>query len=259
MIITTGDDPAETIMQQAQALAGKTGWRYVARGKRSIGKLIDASGAEAAICLVQGTARLHRAGEPVRAFHPSMGFIRAKRILKGESDPMLDAAGMMPGDSVIDCTAGLGGDSLVFSVLAGPAGAVTAVESSPQLYALLLAGMAVYDSGLQKVDEALRRIEVKGTDHLDYLRSLPSGSRDIVYFDPMFRDPLHDSAAIGSLRDLANGSALSAESVEEAKRVARKTVVLKEKRGSTEFARLGFTELARGNAKTSYGVIRIEY
>ena len=100
---------------------------------------------------------------------------------------------------------------------------------------------------------------MKGTDHLDYLRSLPSGSRDIVYFDPMFRDPLHDSAAIGSLRDLANGSALSAESVEEAKRVARKTVVLKEKRGSTEFARLGFTELARGNAKTSYGVIRIAY
>ena len=146
MIITTGDDPAETIMQQAQALAGKTGWRYVARGERSIGKLIDASGAEAAICLVQGTARLHRAGEPVRAFHPSMGFIRAKRILKGESDPMLDAAGMMPGDSVIDCTAGLGGDSLVFSVLAGPAGAVTAVESSPHLYALLLAGMAVYGS-----------------------------------------------------------------------------------------------------------------
>ena len=48
-------------------------------------------------------------------FHPSMGFVRLKRVLNGKPDPMLEASGMEEGDSVLDCTAGLGADALVFS------------------------------------------------------------------------------------------------------------------------------------------------
>ncbi|MNO08604.1 hypothetical protein D3C81_2313430 [compost metagenome] len=56
----------------------------------------------------------------------------------------------------------------------------------------------------------------------------------------------------------ANAAALTTESVAEAIRVARKTVLLKEKALSGEFSRLGFTELLRASAKTSYRVISID-
>lgn len=118
--------------------------------------------------------------------------------------------------------------------------------------------MSQYVSGQIKVNEALRRIDVRLGDHLEYLKAQPDNSIDIVYFDPMFRVPMTDSAAISPLRKFANPAALSTESVAEAVRVARKTVLLKEKALSGEFARLGFTELLRTSAKTSYGVITID-
>jgi 16S rRNA G966 N2-methylase RsmD len=210
------------------------------------------------IVVLDGGARLVRPGEEPMDFHPSMGFIRAKRILKGESDPMLDAACMREGDSVLDCTAGLGTDALVFSVKGGMDTVVTAVESSPSLSALLSEGLAYYTSGVNEVNESMRRINVLNRNHLDVLRSLPDLSMDIVYFDPMFREPLMDSSAIRPLRWFANSEPLSEESIQEAVRVARKTVVLKEKRGSGEFARLGFTEQERAHSKISYGVITVD-
>ena len=95
----------------------------------------------------------------------------------------------------------------------------------------------------------MRRIEVRHSHHLDYLKSLPDQSVDIVYFDPMFREPITDSASINPLRHYANGEPLDAESVREAIRVARKTVVMKEARSSGEFERLGFALPERENPK----------
>lgn len=104
----------------------------------------------------------------------------------------------------------------------------------------------------------MRRIEVRHSHHLDYLKSLPDRSVDIVYFDPMFREPIAESASIHPLRHYANGEPLEMESVREAVRVARKTVVMKEARSSGEFERLGFTLPERGKSKITYGVISID-
>lgn len=258
MIITTGERPKPEVAAHARSLADRLGVKYAPRGNLSLRKLIAAYGDDDVLIILLDEVRLVRAGNPQLQFHPSMGFIRAKRVLKGEGDPMLTAAGMAPGDSVLDCTAGLGTDSLLFAVSGGEGSAVTALESSLPLYALLSEGMARYDSGLPEVDAALRRIRVVHSGHLEYLQSLPDRSVDIVYFDPMFREPLEDSSAISPLRAFANPSPLSPGSVAEAVRVARKTVVLKEKRGSGEFERLGFEERVRQGTKTSYGVISID-
>ncbi|AIQ13211.1 class I SAM-dependent methyltransferase [Paenibacillus durus] len=258
MIITTGDRPLTEVAARAERLAERLGVRYIARGNLSMNKLFSRyGGAEVLVVLLEGV-RLLRPDRPQLQFHPSMGFVRAKRVLKGDGDPMLDSAGMAPGDSVLDCTAGLGSDALLFAVRGGERSCVTALESSLPLYALLAEGMANYTSGIEEVDAALRRINVVNSDHQSYLASLPDGSVDIVYFDPMFREPLEDSAAISPLRAYANSASLSQESVLAAVRVARKAVVLKEKRGSGEFSRLGFEEMLRPGAKTSYGVIRID-
>lgn len=258
MIITTGFDPIPEIVQRARALAEHTGTKFIPRGKLSVRRLVERYGDEDILVILQEAVRLITPGTPPMEFHPSMGFVRAKRILKGEPDAMLEAARMEPGDSVLDCTAGLGSDSLLFAVLGGEGSTVTALESSLPLYALLSEGMKHYTSGQAKVNEALRRIRVVHSEHLEYLRGLPDKSVDIVYFDPMFRVPLMDSSAISPLRQFANTSALSEETVAEALRVARKTVLLKEKALSGEFNRLGFTELLRGSAKISYGVIHID-
>ncbi|OBZ18211.1 SAM-dependent methyltransferase [Bacillus sp. FJAT-27264] len=257
MIITTGNDPIPEIVQRAVSLAERTGCNYVPRDNLSLPKLVKRHGEEEVLVVLQEAVRLIRPGMPPMEFHPSMGYVRAKRILKGETDPLLSAADMIPSDSVLDCTAGLGTDSLLFSVYGGETSKVTALESSLPLYALLIEGMSQYTTGKERVNEAFRRIQVVNSDHLDYLRAQPDRSVDIVYFDPMFRVPLTDSASISPLRQYANGEALSPESVAEAKRVARKTVLLKEKALSGEFERLGFTELLRGSSKTSYGVIKI--
>ncbi|MGN7760213.1 class I SAM-dependent methyltransferase [Paenibacillus sp. 22594] len=258
MIITTGFDPIPEIEIRAKNLAVKTGTIYAQRGKLSMAKMVERYGDGEILVVLQEAVRLITPGMPPMEFHPSMGFVRAKRIIRGEHDPMLEAAGMVPGDSVLDCTAGLGSDSLLFAVHGGEESMVTALESSLPLCALLLEGMSHYISGQEKVNAALRRVRVVHSDHLTYLREQPDHSIDIVYFDPMFRVPLTDSAAISPLRQFANAEALSPESVAEAVRVARKTVLLKEKALSGEFSRLGFTELLRASAKTSYGVISID-
>lgn len=258
MIITTGDKAGEKIISRAEALASRTGSLYVPRRHTSLPKMADMHGNADIIVVLDGGARLVRAGEDPMAFHPSMGFVRAKRIIKGESDPMLDSARMSEGNSVLDCTAGLGTDALVFAVKGGLNAKITAVESSPSLAALLSEGLAYYTSGVEEINAAMRRVNVLNQHHLDVLRSLPDGSMDIVYFDPMFREPLMDSSAIRPLRWFANSDPLTEESIREAVRVARKTVVLKEKQGSGEFARLGFSEQERAHSKISYGVITVD-
>lgn len=258
MYITTGDTEAPSLVERARKLAETTGGIYVPRNKKSLPKLIERYGVNEILVVLQGKARLYRKNAPQLEFHPSMGFVRAKRVLRGEPDPMLEAGAVLEGDTIIDCTAGLGTDALVFSVAAGKQGRVIACESSLQLYTLLVEGMSYYESNQPEVDEAFRRIELRHANHLDLLRSMPDRSCDTVYFDPMFREPMMDSSAIQPLRDYANSHALDIQSILEAKRVARKRVVMKEKRGSAEFTRLGFEVLDRANAKTLYGVINVE-
>ncbi len=258
MIVTTGDSPADAELRRAGQIAEQAGIRLVPRSRTSIPNLFSKYGAEAVLIVTQGKVRLFRQEQPVLEYHPSMGYVRAKRLLRGEPDPMIDASRAAEGDSVLDCTAGLGTDSLVFAVRVGPQGRVCALEASPELSVLLREGLSSYEVEKSAVTEAMRRVEVIHADHLDYLRSLPDDSFDVVYFDPMFRKPVYDSSAISPLRAFADARPLSVEAIEQAVRVARKTVVLKEKKGSGEMERLGFAPDGRSHAKITYGVIPID-
>lgn len=258
LIITTGDHSAAEPVQRAMALSRKSGARFVPRNRTSLSKLSQRYGDDDILVILEGGARLHRTGAEPLTFHPSMAFVRAKRVLRGEPDTMLEAAGVRPGDTIIDGTAGLGSDSSVFSLGAGPTGRVIALEDSLSLWALLTEGLAYYESGVALYDAALRRIETRHVHHLEALREMPAKSADVVYFDPMFRDPIMESSAISPLRTFANNEGLSEEAIEEACRVARRSVVLKEKKGSSEFARLGFQEIGRSHTKIVYGVISLD-
>jgi hypothetical protein len=89
-----------------------------------------------------------------------------------------------------------------------------------------------------------------------FLRQAPSESFDVVYFDPFFRVSVKGADQLAPLRVTGDLNSLDMEAVREACRVARRRVVVKERKGSREFARLGFERVTGGRyARVAFGVI----
>ncbi|HHY27954.1 MAG TPA: class I SAM-dependent methyltransferase [Desulfitobacterium dehalogenans] len=202
-------------------------------------------------------------------FHPSMALLRVLQILRGEGDRFLEATGLQEGDVFLDATLGLGTDALVAAMQVGGQGKVIGIEHSPILAALVKDGLRSLAQGAyphvqnldkakawQALSEAAQRIEVFWGDHLELLVRYPSSFTDVVYFDPMFRHTREKSASIRPLHEVANSCSLESEAVAEACRIAKRRVVLKERKGSQEFSRLGFSIQEGGNySHVDYGII----
>ena len=159
---------------------------------------------------------------------------------------------------VLDCPLGTGADAIIESFAVGATGSVTALEANPIIAAVIGDGLAHATGDNYEMHAAMRRISVHAADALDYLCAQADGSYDAVYFDPMFRRPVHESEGMNALRVLADARALTAEVIAEARRVARRRVVMKERRESAEFARLGFDTLTGGKySRIAYGVMEL--
>ncbi|MDA8227639.1 MAG: class I SAM-dependent methyltransferase [Desulfitobacterium hafniense] len=207
-------------------------------------------------------------GKEKLSFHPSMALLRIINLIRGKQDRFLMATGLGPGDRICDATLGLATDALIAAVAVGEHGMVTGIENSPILAALVEDGLKYMAEGFPpsldnpdkteawaKLMNASARVEVNWSDHLSFLKNLPDKSYDVVYFDPMFRRTREDSASIRPLHSLSNPSALTLEAVEHACRVAKKRVVLKERKGSNEFTRLGFYIAPEGKySEVDYGI-----
>lgn len=259
MIVTTSQSPNSEIYQQAIRLSQELQAKYVDRRQMTVTKLLSKSSDGKVLVCTDHELRLYDAqstdvSKPL-IYHPSMAFVKMKAMLAGNQEPLIKISHCESGDTVLDCTAGLCSDSLLFSLATGERGRVIALESQQLLYTIVREGLANYRTGIVEIEKAMRNIELVHAEHIQYLAQLPDKSVDIVYFDPMFRQPLHESSAIKAIRNVANPSPLLVESILHAKRIARKSVVLKEHSMSDEFERLDiprYTE-ARGN-KVAYGV-----
>lgn len=193
-------------------------------------------------------------------FHPGLAVVRLKRLAAGGRDVMCEAMGLELGLRVLDCTLGMAGDAIVVSYVVGESGIVHGIESAQSVAATVAAGLKLYPeehglTGPGGLTAAMRRISVSWCDHLDYLSGLATGSYDVVYFDPMFRKPVDAAGSLTGLRRYANAQQLSVEALREAKRVAARRVVVKERAGSSEFARLGLAPVGRSNGRVGYGWI----
>jgi 16S rRNA (guanine1516-N2)-methyltransferase len=246
-------------VERLERVAKWFGCTTMARRKDSLASVLQRSGADAVIV----------ADEPVRIvfkedidhplfFHPGMAHQRISQLRKGGVDRLVSVADVRADDVVLDATMGLGSDSLVLAEAVGPSGRVIAVESSTVL-ARLFQYAQTYERHLHPfVAEALTRVEVHVGHHLDILRTMDEGAVDIVYFDPMFRSPLHNASSdLESARSITNPSPLSREAWEAAKQVARRAVVLKERPGFGEFERFGLAP-DKPRAKFAFGVWRKE-
>jgi 16S rRNA (guanine1516-N2)-methyltransferase len=258
MFVTTSYHPTPAELELAGSLAARLSCRYVERRQSSLTRLQQTYGEQDMVVVTTKNLRYFPAGsEEPFFFHPSSAQVRVKRLLNGVPDGLLTAAGVQAGDQVLDCTAGLGSEAILFSFVVGSEGSVTALESEKPVALLVQEGLRTYRSGLGVLDEAMRRVKLVHADHLQYLKELESGSMDVVYFDPMFRQTIEETHAIAPLKAVANHNALDPEAVREACRVARKRVLLKEHKESGEFNRLGFRMLLRPNTKIAYGVIDV--
>ena len=259
-IVTTvrrGQKYTEANRALAARTAAALGIPNVPRGNDSLEELRAAYGVDAVLVARRGLLTLVTA-EGELFFHPGMSHLRIKNLLLGHGDHLVSALGLVEGMHVLDCTLGTGADAIVESFAVGAQGTVTALEANPLIAAVIADGLAHATGDNYDMHAAMRRITVHHADALTFLRAQADGSCDVVYFDPMFRRPLHESAGMNALRALADSRALTTETIAEARRVARRRVVMKERRESAEFERLGFTHLTGGKySRIAYGVMEV--
>ena len=258
-VVTTvrrGHKYTEANRRLAAETAERLGIPNVPRGSDSLGDLRARYGVGNVLVARSGRLTLDTASGEL-FFHPGMSHLRIKNLMRGQGDHLVAALDLRAGMHVLDCTLGTGADAIVESYAVGETGRVTALESSPLIAAVIGDGLAHATGDNYDMHAAMRRITVCATDALTYLREQAAGSYDVVYFDPMFRCPLHESAGMNALRARADMRALTPETVAEARRVARRRVVMKERRESGEFERLGFFEVVGGKySRVSYGVMK---
>ncbi|ACX53003.1 protein of unknown function DUF548 [Ammonifex degensii KC4] len=256
LVVTTSYQPTPDQEEKAHDWARLLGVEYVPRRRESLKKIATACGAEGVLVVRQeGPVLVGEGGEEL-FFHPGTALLRLRNLWQGKGDPLIEAMALTPGESVLDCTLGLGSEALVVSFFLGPSGRVVGVEKVPVIALLVREGLKALASSSSPLAEAASRIEVVVADHLDYLKALPEESFDVVYFDPFFQQPVKAAVNLAPLRYFGSREALRPEAIKEALRVARRRVVLKERKGSAEFARLGFREIIAGRqARVAYGVI----
>ncbi|WP_245350042.1 class I SAM-dependent methyltransferase [Cytobacillus eiseniae] len=243
------------MIRQAKLVAHKLNGRYIERKKRSV-QMIQTS--EKVDCLVVGKERLelYPLGETAPFFfHPNSAMFRIRRLMKGDHDPFLEATRLETGKSLLDCTLGLASDCIVASFAVGTKGKVTGIEGNACLAYIVKEGLNSWESGIPAMNQAMKQIKVTNQLSLAFLKSIPDGTYDCVYFDPMFEEHILDSDGIEALSHFAIYEEITDELINEAIRVAKERVVLKDHFRSTRFSEFGFEVFKRKTAKFHFGVI----
>lgn len=182
-------------------------------------------------------------------FHPDTAMLR----IKSSHDALSDLLGKEP-LRILDTTMGLASDSIVMAYAGHD---VTAVESNLMIHFIVSEGLKSYQSGSDALNKAMRSIKTVCAENLAYLKELPNDSFDVVYCDPMFSERITESKNLDGLRQYANNKAFSEEFLKEAKRVARKKIIIKAHFRDEVFEKYGFKQFVRPNQKFHYGVIEI--
>ena len=252
MYVTTGYEPSAETLRHAEELARRLGLPVRQRGTSTLNQLRRRYGDEPILVVSSRGARLEAPGKKPLFFHPNTAAFRIKRLMCGDTDTMLAACQIQPGSRVLDATLGLGADAIVFAHAVGAKGRVVGIESEPLIAVLVEDGLRTWQSDLEALNEAMRRVEVRCGNHVEVLAGLPDRSFDVVYFDPMFERAVESSAGIAGLRGFANPSTLQEAAVEEALRVAGKRVVMKEAKEGRLYARFGFTPIRTRTQRVLY-------
>ncbi|MCA1597332.1 MAG: class I SAM-dependent methyltransferase, partial [Chloroflexi bacterium] len=207
-LVTTARHPDPSTVEEARAAASRMGGCFSPRLEKSLSALHAESGGLPVVVVETTRVACHYGGE-VFFFHPSMTKMRMHDDCSGRREPLLEALNLQEGDRVLDATLGRAGDAILIAHAVGEPGAVVGLEANPIVAEITRLGLAAYSHGPRPMIAAMRRVQVCCAEHTEYLSSSPSGSFDVVYFDPMFDVPLSGSTAMDPLRPLAHTEPLS--------------------------------------------------
>lgn len=245
VVITTSIQCPSYVYEQATQLAHMWNAPFVARGKKTVRELLFEF--EQVLIVYADRWEFRSKGQEPFFFH--VGTVAVKIH---QPSPLLQLVGKGP-FTVLDCTMGLAHDSILLSY---EGHSVVALESHPIIHCITSRGLRVYKSGNESLDAAMRRIKTKCVDSLDYLKAAEDNSVDIVYVDPMFLHSIEESTALKPIESLANYQPITQEWIEEAKRVAKRCILLKAHFRDDVFERFGFERHVRKTAKFHYGILK---
>ncbi|NRT01864.1 putative methyltransferase [Clostridium beijerinckii] len=251
--VTTTRDADESLNYKAKGVSKDLNISYIKRGNFSIKETILKDGFD--YLLVVERDKIVIKGEDSALFwHPNMSELKVKSIRQGNKEAIIEATKLEEGNSILDCTLGLAGDSLVFSAVVGEKGYVVGTEINKYIAYLSKCGLENYNGVNGK---NINNIKVVNESYEDYILKQRDNSFDVVYFDPMFKEPNRKSTSINSFRDFADHKGLTKDILAEALRVCSKRVVIKERQGSNDFEKLGIEKYYGGKKSGSiiYGVI----
>lgn len=247
MIITTSLREIEELIAHAQALALDLGADYQSRRKLSLAKCLERFGPF--YLLYKDRLSFINADASELTFHPDTAALR----IKAPHDALVSLLGKSP-KTILDTTMGLASDSLVMATARNQ---VTALESQDVIFQVVSRGLASYQTDDKQLEKAMRSIKAIKSDSLSFLKSQADNSFDIIYADPMFSETIKESENLEAIKPLANGSRLTEEWLNEAKRVAREKIIIKAHFRDTVFEELGFERQVRPNQKLHYGVLEL--
>ncbi|MDD2401959.1 MAG: class I SAM-dependent methyltransferase [Clostridia bacterium] len=241
------------ISRQAMNYAEILGIPFITRKKMSLNKIREMY--ELDYLLVVEKEKVILKGETTLFWHPSMAVPRLKALRNGNIDSMIEAMDLKVNYNILDCTLGMAADALVSAFAVGIKGKVTGLEANKYIAFITKWGMDNFAGQNTHIKELFPRINAINIRYENFLEKQADNSFDVVYFDPMFRRGFHRSNSINAMRPFAEHQALNIEIIEEALRVAKYRVVLKESSSSSEFERLGCKEIMGGKySHLAYGV-----
>ncbi|MBS5351457.1 class I SAM-dependent methyltransferase [Streptococcus sp.] len=247
MIITTSLRENEELIARAQALALDLGVDYQTRRKLSLAKCLERFGPF--YLLYKDRLSFINADASELTFHPDTAALR----IKAPHDALVSLLGKSP-KTILDTTMGLASDSLVMAAVGNQ---VTALESQDVIFQVVSRGLASYQTDDKQLEKSMRSIKAIKSDSLSFLKAQADNSFDIIYADPMFSETIKESENLEAIKPLANGSRLTEEWLNEAKRVAREKIIIKAHFRDTVFEELGFERQVRPNQKLHYGVLEL--
>lgn len=243
----------------AQTLADQLQIPVIARENKGIAKLIHQYNLDVLMVEEDDGLVAHWQDGQVFTYHPGMAVPRIKHIKDGDSDMLIDVLGIEPGDKVLDCTMGMASDAVTISFALGAEGNITALESSPVIYAITDYGLKHWNwqqesKAMRQAMERITPICCKYETYLQELCKKDGLEYDVIYFDPMFERPVMESSGIAPLRKAADYAPLTQDILELASTLCRKRVVVKHRDGTLK--QLQFDRIEGGKySSLSYGIL----
>ncbi len=244
------------LSSDAQRLAEELQIPVIPRDNKGIGKLMQLYQLDVLLIEEEEGLVAHWADGQTLSYHPGMAVPRIRHMKDGEPELLAQVMDLSLGDHVLDCTMGMASDAVTISYALGPNGSVTALESSPVIYAVTSYGLSRWNWPQESkiMRETMERVTPIYGKYESYLQQVTGRPFDVIYFDPMFERPIAESSGIAPLRREADYAPLTQEILALAQTLCRKRVVVKHREGTAKH--LHFDEVLGGKySNLAYGIL----